>query len=461
MNIFGLRLFEGGGKESKALDPITASRGGWYRLFESYAGAWQQNVEVDVDTALTYHAVYSCMTLIANDIAKMRVKLMEQQKGGIWVETTNPAYTPVLRKPNPYQTRIQFFENWMLSRLSWGNTYVLKERDGRGVVTAMRILDPSRCTPMVADNGDVYYQLRTDNLSGLGQDVVVPASEIIHDRQACIYHPLIGVSPIAAAGVAAMQGLNMQQNATNFYGNSAMPGGVLQAPGEISQPTADRLKATWETKFTGDNSGKIAVLGDGLEFKQLTMTARDAQTVEQMKWTGEVVCSAFHVPGYKVQVGSLPTHDNIEAMELAYYQQALQRPIEDIELGLVEGLGLLLPKDNKQYGIEFDIAALLRMDSKSKMEYLGMGIEKSILSPNEARHQLNYGPVSGGEQPLAQQQYYSLEELAKRDSLDVKPAAPEPIPPVPTEDNEDDESMNERAIAALRFKMAEEFYAQA
>jgi phage portal protein BeeE len=41
----------------------------------------------------------------------------------------------VLRKPNRFQTRIQFLESWALSKLSRGNTYVLKQRDNRNVVT--------------------------------------------------------------------------------------------------------------------------------------------------------------------------------------------------------------------------------------------------------------------------------------------------------------------------------------
>src|SRR5688500_17718474 len=92
----------------KALDSPVESRGAWLPLIrESYAGARQQNVEVDYNIALSYHAVFACITLIASDIAKLRVKLVEK-KGDIWEEVANPAYSPVLRKPNHFQNRIQF-----------------------------------------------------------------------------------------------------------------------------------------------------------------------------------------------------------------------------------------------------------------------------------------------------------------------------------------------------------------
>src|SRR5690349_15110409 len=139
MNIFGLEITRAKPVE-KDLAPPYSTNNGWYPVVrEPYQGAWQRNEELGVDSALAYHAVFACHTLICSDIAKNRVKLVELQ-GGVWQETKNSAYTPVLRKPNHYQNRIQFFENWVNSKLSRGNTYVLKRRDGRGVVVALYVL---------------------------------------------------------------------------------------------------------------------------------------------------------------------------------------------------------------------------------------------------------------------------------------------------------------------------------
>jgi HK97 family phage portal protein len=189
-------------RESKALTQVPESgRGGWQRIYESFTGAWQRNIVVDREQVLAHHAVFACMTLIASDIAKLRVKLVSQDDDGVWTEVENPAYSPVLRRPNAYQNRIQFWENWMLSKLGRGNTYALKQRDSRGVVNALYILDPDRTKPLVSDNGAIFYQLRADNLSGIiGKNVVVPAREIIHDRVNCLFHPLVGISPLFANG---------------------------------------------------------------------------------------------------------------------------------------------------------------------------------------------------------------------------------------------------------------------
>ena len=73
-----------------------------------HAGAWQANVNVTLEDSLRYWAVFRCISIIASDIAKMRLKLVEQDANGIWAETRAAAFSPVLRKPNPMQTRIQF-----------------------------------------------------------------------------------------------------------------------------------------------------------------------------------------------------------------------------------------------------------------------------------------------------------------------------------------------------------------
>ena len=59
------------------------------------------------------------------------------------METESSAFSPVLRRPNRYQNRIQFIAQWVTTKLVHGNTYVLKERDQRGIVTALYILDPN------------------------------------------------------------------------------------------------------------------------------------------------------------------------------------------------------------------------------------------------------------------------------------------------------------------------------
>lgn len=424
MRIFGLPVpFTG--EKKKALHNVPEGSGGWYPIIrEPFTGAWQRNLEINVDTAASFHADFACKTLIARDIAKLRVKLAEKDKNDIWSEVTNSAFSPVLRRPNDYQTRNQFWEAWMLSKLSRGNTYVLKVRDQRNVVTALHVLDPTDVQPLVADDGSVFYRLHSDNLAGLEPDMVVPAREIIHDRMNCLFHPLVGTPPVFASGLASMLGLNAQKTSALLFENGSQPGGLLTYPGEITEVEEKRVKEQWEQRFSRKNLGRVAVMSGGAKYEKLAMTNVEGQMIEQLKWSAEVVCSVYHVPPYKVGVGALPTYNNVQALNVEYYSQALQSHIEEIEELLDAALGIGW---GEGMGTEFDTDNLLRMDSVTMVTAIRDAVGAGVMSPNEGRAKFDLKPVTGGESPYLQQQNYSLEALAKRDAQ-ADPFAPNTPP---------------------------------
>jgi len=393
-----------------AMSPVNAG-GGWISLIrEPFAGAWQQNKERWRGDVLQNYAVYACLTRISQDIGKLPFKLEQRNPTtGIWEETTNPAYSPLLRQPNSYQNHIQFKEWWITSKEARGNTYALKQRDARGVVTALYILDPLRVRPLVTEYGDVYYQLDDDELNDVPVGgLIVPASEIIHDRINCLFHPLVGIGPLYASALAARNGLQIQSDSEMFFGNGARPGGVLTAPGSIAEETAKRMKDYWDENFTGKNAGKVAVLGDGLKFEPMRATAMDSQIVEQLKLSGLIVCSAWHMPPWKIGLTDQPNR-NVSELNTQYYQDCLQSPIEQMEECLNTGLSI-----PSYLRVQVDVDVLLRMDQAGMFEMLGTGVKNSVLAPNEARKRVNYAPVAGGDSVFMQQQNYSLEDLARR-----------------------------------------------
>lgn len=411
--------------------PVSGQRGWLSIVREPYTGAWQRNDELAADNVVSYGPVFACVTLIAADIGKLGLRLVAVDDNDIWTPTESAAFSPVLRKPNRYQTRIKFVEYWLTSKLIHGNAYILKQRDIRGVVVALYVLDPTRVTPLVTPSGDVYYQLKRDDLSGVPDgNVVVPAREIIHDPMVCLFHPLIGVTPITACGLAALQGLQIQSSSERFFANGSHPGGVLSAPGEIGDETAARLKEYFDSNFSGDNAGKVAVLGDGLKYEGMAVNATDAQLIDQLGWTGKNVAACYHVPPYKIGAGEPPHFNTADALTQDYYSQCLQELIESFELCLDEGLELPKP-----YGTEFNLDDLIRMDNATRTKVAADSIGSGAMAPNEARSRyFNLGPVEGGATPYLQVQNYSLAALAQRDAADpfAKPPKPEP-PPLPPE----------------------------
>lgn len=452
MRILGFEI-----SRSKSATPITdmswANSGPWYPVIrEPFAGAWQRNMELRPELLIAYPPVFACITLRASDVAKCRLRLMQVDSDDIWTEVESPAFSPVLRRPNRFQNRIQFFQQWMTCKDIYGNVYVLKQRDARGVVVALYILDPRKCKVLVAPDGEVFYQLGADNLTGIELDVTVPASEVIHDMTTLRYHPLCGIPPMAAALLSASQGRSIQTSASSFFDNGARPSGVLSAAGAIDDATAKRLKEHWESNYSGKNAGRVAVVGDGLKFEPMTAKATDSQMVEQLGLTGKMVCTAFNVPAYMIGVADPPPYNNIEALNQQYYSQSLQKDFESIELLLDEGLGLV-NVSGRRLRTEFDIDDLLRMDSKTMAE-----AEKAlagIKAPNEQRKRFNLKPLAGGDSVYLQEQNYSLEALAKRDAQEdpfASSKAPAPAPEAAPEP--DDEPVSDELDEAAKNQIA-------
>jgi HK97 family phage portal protein len=430
--------------------PVPGS-GGWLSVVrEPFTGAWQQNQEISAPSVLAYSAVYACTTLIAQDIGKLPLRLVEQDDAGIWTEIWSPAFSPVLAKPNRYQITPKFLEQWMVSKLTHGNTYVLKQRDERGVVVALYVLDPTKVKPLVTPDGAVYYELTTNDLAGIDRTVIVPAREIIHDLMVPLFHPLVGVTPIYACGMVALQGLKIQENSTNFFANGSSPGGVLLAPGDLPADKAQKLEQIWTEKYTGPNVGRVAILSGGLTYQPLTVNASDAQLIDQLKWTVEQICSAYHVPAALIDSSHQPPYANSEPLVQQYYSQCLQCLIVALELALDHGLGLV-DVPGKIYGTEFDVDALIWMDSTTKTKIATDAIVGGVLSPNESRAKyFGLGAVEGGDSPYMQQQMVSIAALAKRDASDwLQPAPPPPALPPVAADPEADDDLDLNALTDL------------
>lgn len=454
MKLFGLEITKAEPQE-KALN-YPDNRGGWWPIVrESFTGAWQRNVTLTQDQCLAFHASFACHTLICSDIAKLGL-LLVKKVGNVWEETSNGAYSPVLRKPNHFQNTPQFVAGWVNSKLARGNTYVLKKRDGRGVVVALYVLNPDRVQPLVSDDGQVFYQIDTDNLASIQEtQITVPAREIIHDRFNCLFHPLVGISPLYASALAATQGTNIQNAGSNLAANGVRPSALITFPARIPPEDAARIKQTWESQYAGSaGASKLAILGEGAKFEALTMTSEEAELIDQLKYTAEIVCSTYHVPPYKIGLRD-PTFNNVQALNVEYFSQCLQIHLREMEACLDEGLGM----DGVSIGVMFDKDDLLWMDSLAQMEVLEKG--RNYLTPNEGRQRLNLPETEGGDVVLRQQQDYSLAALAKRDAQEdpFGTAKPEPVPSKQDGETErsEEEVAEERAAAAAHFLRKELF----
>src|SRR5262245_2614226 len=415
---------------------------GWPVVREPFPGAWQSNQELALPNVATNPTVYACATLIAETIGKCRCQLVagtDTALGTVWTPTSSPAFSPVLRKPNRYQSIQKFFELWIASKLLFGNAYILKQRDDRRVVTALYVLDSTKVTPLLGPDGSLYYQLNTDPqwpMTRLNLEApIFPASEIIHDLMVPLFHPLVGVGPLFAAGMAALQGLKIQANSTTFFANGSRPSGIILSPLPLTPAQATEILKNWHANHSGANYGTAGILDNGMKYEATAQSAADAQLIEQLKWSDTTIASCFHVPYPLIDATAATPASTPEQTTQQLYSQCLQSHMTAVEYALDDGLSLPTP-----LGTEFAVDDLIWLNTDARTKAAADAIGSGAMTVNEARFRyFGLGPVVGGDTPYLQVQNYSLAALAARDA--AQPAPPTTrgaLPPAPTDAADDD-----------------------
>jgi HK97 family phage portal protein len=301
---------------------------------------------------------------------------------------------------------------------------------------------------LLADDGSVFYQIGLERLAQLLGSDTIPARDMLHHRLLAMNHPLVGLTPLYAAGVSAMTGQTIQQNSFSFFANMSRASGVLTSPGKISNELANRLKTEWDQNFKGGSMGRTAVLGEGMKWEPLTISASDAQLIEQLRWSVEDVARCFRVPSYMLTDASKVSFKNAETLARNYYSQTLQYHIESIEARVNQAFDL-----RGNTFCEFDLASLLRMEFDARMAAYQTGIQSGVLTINEARKLEELPPMAGGNEPLVQAQYRPLSMAGEPVSAAPAPPAPaEPDDPEPDDADDADELADEQ-LSTLRLRL--------
>jgi HK97 family phage portal protein len=372
---------------------------------------------------MAFSAVYACVNTIASDLAKLPI-IVNRVDLTTGARTRLPLdyYATLLRSPNSYQTSADFIGCFVQSYLLQGNAYAFGgKRNGRGEIEELHVLNPYRVTPLIADDGSVFYRCGDDLLAGIRGELLVPERDMIHHRLPLVPgFPLVGVTPIFAAAASSSVGLKILQNSQQFFANSSRPAGVLTAPGKISPETATRLGQDWDSGYTGERFGKTAVLPEGLKWEPLTITAQDAQLIEQLRYSVEDVARVFRVPLYLLGDMTKVTYRNTETLFRVFVSECLGFHLTAIESRLERAFEF-----PPQYELRFDLSVALRTELDVRYAAYQTALSAGWQSINEVRAQEGLQPVDGGEEPRVQMQYVPLSKA------DEPPPAPAPAPAEP------------------------------
>jgi HK97 family phage portal protein len=400
-----------------------------------------------------FSAVYSCVNIISTDVAKLPARVYRDMPNGGFEQVPNHYLARLMRNPNQYQTRMDFITQLITSVLMRGNSYVYFTYDNRNVPTAMYVLDPDSTFPLVdRSTGEVYYSVGQNDLAQLENNLTVPARFIMHHRLMTFKSPLCGVTPLYAAATSALAGLSIQDQQASFFNNQARPSGMLTTEEVLDEDVIARLRMQWENNYSakGSNYGGTAVLEQGLTWTPLTMSAMDAQIIEQLKFDVQDVASAFRVPTFLLGDLERATYKNAETLFRVYLSTSLSYYVEGLENRFNTFFGL----ENQNLRLNFDTDQFLRTDFETRMNGLKNAIQGGIYTPNEARRTEGLSQVEGGDSVYLQQQMAPIDKLGDLLDSQIQNNTKPPEETPPAEDEVPDDVTEESVRAAVRARLS-------
>ena len=366
----------------KSRDKPTDSTAGSRYTF--YMGGSTSGKTVTERSAMQMTAVYSCVRILAEAIAGLPLHVYRYNSdGGKEKAIDHSLYLILHDEPNPEMSSFVFRETLMTHLLLWGNAYAQIIRNSKGEVMALYPLMPNKMSVDRDENGQLYYQyLRSvDEVGGKSETVILKPTDVLH-IPGLGFDGLVGYSPIAMAKNAIGLAIATEEYGAKFFANGAAPSGVLEHPGTIKDP--QRVREAWQSQFGGSqNSGKIAVLEEGMKYTPISISPEQAQFLETRKFQINEIARIFRVPPHMVGDLEKSSFSNIEQQSLEFVKYTLDPWVIRWEQSIMRTL--LTPEEKKSYFVKFNLEGLLRGDYQSRMNGYATARQNGWMSANDIR----------------------------------------------------------------------------
>ena len=378
---------------------------------------------------------YACMKVLSEAIGKLPFKVQQYTaEGGIRIAREHRFYRMLNERPNRFMTSGVFWSLMEQCRNHYGNAYALIDtNDPKN--PQLWPLDP-RTVQVVYDNAqkfianvtDIYYKVSTPE--GL---VVFSSEEVLHFKTFDTVNGLVGRSVRDQLASTIQSGVKAQAMVNDMYDSGMTSAAVLQYTGDLNDKNTKTLIAGVQAYLQNKNKtggiARVLPIPAGSMLTPLNMKLADSQFMELKQYTALQIASAFGVKPYQVGDYTKSSYASAEAQQLSFLVDTLLYIIKQYE---EETAYKLLNRDDEAdgYHVKVNVGVLLRADQKTQIETLVSAVSNFLLTPNEAREQLDRPWMEGGDQLLGNGSTIPVTEIGKQ--WGSKPQAEEQ-----TEDQDD------------------------
>jgi len=348
-------------------------------------------IDITGEKALNYTAFWSCVTLLAGDVASLPL-ILYRRKGERGRERANehPLYALLHDEPNPEMDSFSYIEKLMYNLLANnGNAYsYIDWGSDRLSIRALWPMNPERVTKMRDEkSGEIGYLYQTEK----GGQIMLPAYRVWH-IPGFGFDGLVGCTPLTYARNQIGLGLAAERMGSKLFANGLTVGGVLQHPGKMSDEAQERFRKSLNERYQGvDKAHRLLILEEGMKYDKNNIPPEDAQMLETRKYQRNEMAGFFHVPPHKIGDLDRATFSNIEEQNIEYVQHTLRRWLVRGEKSIKRQL--LLPQEKGDYYAEFLVDSLLRGNIESRYRAYAIGRNWGWLTPNRVCELENMEPI--------------------------------------------------------------------
>lgn len=343
----------------------------------------------DYDTIWrTQPNVRTTVDFIARNVAQLGLHVFRRVSDTDRERLTDHPMTRLLGRPNPYTTRYRQIESTLIDYLVHWNAYWLKIRSGE----AYAVLRVPPCY-MTVEGGLIP---RRYWLTYGGERKEFAPADVVHFRGHG--QTIAGLSPLETLRQVLAEEYESGAYRQGYWRNAARMSGIIERPREApewSDNARTRFKAEFEALYSGAaNSGKTAILEEGMTWKQASFSSRDSEYLAGRKLTREEVARSYHVPLPMVGILDHATFSNIKEQHKNLYQDCLGPILVQLE----EELELqVLPDFEDVAGVylEFNIAEKLKGSFEEQASALSSAVGRPWLTADEARARQNLPSLGG------------------------------------------------------------------
>ena len=346
-------------------------------------------INVTEDTALHYGPFFAGVRIISEDLGSLPFPLYESlEPRGKRRATDHPLYPLLHNEPNPVMSSQTFRETLTGHAVMWGGGYA-EIVHKRGVVKELWPLRPDRMK--------VKFNRRTRRLiydyddQGNGIRRRFLPDEILH-IYGLGFDGVRGYSVLELARNSIGAGVASEQFGASFFGNAARPSGFLRHPGVLGDPARKNLKESIEKMHKGSqNTGRLALLEEGMEWQQIGIPPDDAQFLETRRFDVLDMARWLRLPPFMLAELGRATWNNIESEKIDYVTKSLRTWLTRWEQAV--WMRLLDSEEQQTFFAEHTIEGLLRGDTKSRFESYRMGREIGVYSADDILELENRNPL--------------------------------------------------------------------